>query len=427
MRARLNNTFRSLQVRNFRLFTTGQLVKLVGTWMMFTAQDWLVLQLSGNSPTALGLVTTLQFIPVLLLTLYGGHLADRYDKRKLLLVVNAAYAVGALMLAGLVATGVVRLWHVFFFAAVLGVANSIESPVRQAFVSELVGLPLLPNALALSAATFNTARILGPALAGVAIALFGNGPVFLISTAAAISPLVSLARMRPGELFREDLPAGEERAEAAITDGLRYVSKRPDLLMPMLLMLIIGLAGFNFQVTLALLAKTVFHAGAASFGLFSTALAVGALAGALAGSSRRTRPSAYLVLGSGLSFAAAETVAGLAPTFLTMAALLALTGFLTVYYSQATNQRIQMGADAAYRGRVVSVYMLVFLGSTPFGAMLTGWVAEVLGARACLYLGGLISFAAAVGTLGYELRRTGARLRMRVYPMPRFYVVQPIE
>jgi MFS family permease len=427
VRSRLSIVFRSLQVRNYRLFVTGQLVKLLGVWMMFTAQDWVVLQLSGNSPTALGLVTALQFAPVLLLTLYGGKLADRHDKRKLLLLANGAYGVGAVLLAILVATGAVQLWHVFVFAAILGVANSIETPVRQSFVSELVGVPLLPNALSLSAATFNSARIIGPALAGVGIAMFGTGPVFLISTAATLAQLVSLSRMRPAELFREALPPREERAEARIVDGLRYVRNRPDLLLLIVLILVVGLAGYNFQVLLALLAKTVFHAGAASFGLFSTALAVGALFGALGGSMRRSRPSVYVVIGSGVAFSVAETLTGMAPTFWSMAALLALTGFLMMFHSQSSNQRMQLGVDAAYRGRVMAVYMLVFLGTNPIGALLSGWCAEVLGPRAPVYLGGLISLMATLGALGYQLRRTGARLRLQVFPTPRFYVVQPVE
>jgi MFS family permease len=297
-----------LQVRNYRLFATGQLAKLIGVWMTFTAQDWLVLALSHNSPTALGLVTALQFTPILLLTLYGGKLADRYDKRRLLLIANTGYGIGAMLLAALVATGVIMLWHVFVFAAILGIANSIETPVRQSFVSELVGTRLLPNALSLSAATFNSARIIGPAVAGVAIALMGTGPVFVIAAVATLSPLIGLSRMRSAELFREVPQPGEERVEARIIDGVRYVRARPDLLLPMALMLAIGLAGFNFQVTLSLLAKTVFHAGAASFGLFSTALAVGALGGALAGSGRRSRPSVYVVLGSAVGFGAVETL-----------------------------------------------------------------------------------------------------------------------
>jgi MFS family permease len=423
----MSTTFRSLQVRNYRLFATGQLAKLIGVWMTFTAQDWLVLALSHNSPTALGLVTALQFTPVLLLTLYGGKLADRYDKRTLLLIANTGYGVAALMLAGLVATGVVVLWHVFVFAAILGIANAIETPVRQAFVSELVGTALLPNALALSAATFNSARIIGPALAGVAIAVLGTGPVFLIAAAATLSPLVGLSRMRASELFRHVPLPGEERVEALIIDGVRYVRARPDLLLPMALMLAIGLAGFNFQVTLSLLAKTVFHAGAASFGLFSTALAVGALGGALAGSGRQSRPSVYAVLGSAVGFGAVETVAGFAPNYWTMVVLMALTGFFMVYYAQTSNQRVQLGTEAAFRGRVMALYMLVFLGTNPVGALLNGWCAEVLGARACVYLGGLVSLIAALSALGWQLRRTGARIRLRVRPMPQFYVVQPVD
>src|SRR5215213_4427811 len=220
VRAVLSTTFRSLQVRNYRLFSTGQLIKLVGVWMMFTAQDWLVLDLSHNSPGALGIVTALQFLPVLLLTLWGGKLADRYDKRKLLIIANAAFAGTAIVFAILVASGVVRLWHVFLFAGLLGIANAIETPVRQAFVSELVELRLLPNALALSAATFNTARIGGPALAGVALALFETGPVFLIATALAIAPVFAYLRMSPADLYRSDErpAAGDTR----IVDGLKY-------------------------------------------------------------------------------------------------------------------------------------------------------------------------------------------------------------
>src|SRR3954453_6613735 len=220
VRAVLSTTFRSLQVRNYRIFATGQLVKLVGVWMMFTAQDWLVLDLSGNSTGALGSVAALQFVPVLLLTLYSGRLADRYDKRHLLVISNAAFAITAVVFAILVASGVVRLWHVFLFAGLLGIANAIETPVRQAFVSELVELPLLPNALALSAATFNTARIGGPALAGVALAAFHTGPVFLIATVLAIAPVFSYTRMRTKDLYRT-APAAQK--DARILDGLSYV------------------------------------------------------------------------------------------------------------------------------------------------------------------------------------------------------------
>ena len=255
----MRNVFRSLGIRNYRLFATGQLVKLIGVWMQFTAQDWLVLQLSHNSPTALGWVTALQFLPVLLLTLYGGKLADRFDKRRLLIAANAAFATSALALGILVAGGWVRLWHVFVFGAIAGVITAIETPVRQSFISELVGRELLPNALALSAATFNSARIIGPALAGLAIAWLGLGPVFLANAVLCVGPLVSAIRMRPHELHRAD-PTRIASRDARIVDGLRYVWRRHDLVAPMALMSVVGALGFNFQVTIPVLAKNGFHA-----------------------------------------------------------------------------------------------------------------------------------------------------------------------
>jgi MFS family permease len=423
----LSTTFRSLQVRNYRLFATGQLVKLIGVWMMFIAQDWLVLQLSGDSATALGIVTALQFLPVLLLTLLGGRLADRYDKRTLLIFVNAAWTVFSVALAILVAAGYVRLWHVFVAAGLLGIASAIETPVRQAFVSELVGTRLLPNALSLSAATFNSARITGPALAGVAIAGLGIGPVFVISALVTLSPLVSLGRMRPAELHREALPPRDERGPAKISDGLRYVWHRSDLLLPIGLVAVVGMLGFNFQITLAVLAKTVFGTGAASFGLLTTALAVGALAGALAGTGRRSRPSVYIVLGAAVAFGALEMLVGFAPTYWAVVTLLVPTGFFMIYFAQAANQRVQLGTDAAYRGRVMALYVLVFLGTTPFGAPLIGWWAERFGPSSSIWLGGLVSLLTAAAALIWQLRRTGERLALRVDPLPHVYVVRAAE
>ena len=423
MRARLSTTFQSLRVRNYRLFATGQLIKLVGVWMMFIAQDWLVLSLSGDSATALGVVTALQFTPVLLFTLLSGRLADRYDKRLLIFVANAAWSLLALVMGVLVLTGAVQLWHVFVLAALLGTATAVETPARQSFVSELVGTPLLPNALSLSAATFNTARIVGPALAGLAIAAFDTGPVFLISAVSTLATLWGLARMHPEDLHRETLPPIAERDSAKIVDGLRYVRRRPDLLLPMAVMGVLGMALFNFQLTLAALAKTVFHTGAASFGLFTTALAVGALAGALAGSGRRSRPSAYVVLGSAAAFAALGTLVGLAPSYWLVSVLLVPTGFFMVFFAQASNQRIQLGVDAAFRGRVMALWILVFFGTNPIGAPLIGWVAETLGAGASIWLGGLISLATAGAGFVWQLRHSGQRLRLRLRPLPRLSVV----
>ncbi|MEU5562656.1 MFS transporter [Micromonospora musae] len=424
MQARLSTMFQSLTVRNYRLFATGQLIKLLGVWMMYIAQDWLVLDLSGNSATALGVVTALQFTPVLLLTLLSGRLADRYDKRILLFVANTFWTVLALGMSLLVLTGLAQLWHVFAFALLLGVANAVETPVRQSFVSELVGVSLLPNALSLNAAVFNSARIIGPAIAGLAIALFDVGPVFLITAVSSIAPLVNVVRMRTSELYRDALPPRDERAEARVIDGLRYVWHRSDLLLPMVVMSVIGMSLFNFQLTLAALAKTVFHTGAASFGLFTTALAVGALGGALSGTGRRSRPSIWLVLGAAIACASFGTLVGLAQAYWLVTALLVPTGFFMVFFAQAANQRVQLGVDAAFRGRVMALWVLVFLGTNPVGAPVIGWVAETYGAGAAIWIGALISLVTALLALAWQLRRSGARLRFRVLPLPRFYVTQ---
>ena len=422
MRAVLSKTFRSLQVRNYRLFSVGQLVKLVGVWMMFTAQDWLVLELSHNSPGALGIVTALQFLPVLLLTLFAGKLADRFDKRKLLISANAAFAGTAILFAILVAGGVVVLWHVFLFATLLGIANALETPVRQAFVSELVELRLLPNALALSAATFNTARIAGPALAGVALALFDTGPVFLIATALAVAPIFSYLAMRPQDLHRSG--ARPSADDTRITDGLRYVWRRHDLLLPIVLMAAIGMIGFNFPVTLAALAKINFNAGPSSFGLLTTALAVGALGGALAGSARRSRPGVYVILGSAIAFGLLEFAVGFAPTFIVAMILLVPTGFFSIYLAQAANHRVQMGLHSAYRGRVMALYVLVFLGTTPIGASLAGWWGEHFGVPSSIWTAGLFSLVAGMLALVWQLRTSGDRLSLHGGPRPGLTLVR---
>jgi MFS family permease len=419
----MKTMFRSLHVRNYRLFTTNQLVKLIGSWMMIIAQDWLVLQLSNDSATALGIVMALQFTPSVLLTLPGGRLADRYDKRKILLAANGTWSGLALIFAVLVASGGAQLWHVYLFALLMGMAQAIETPVRQSFVSELVGTSLLPNALSLSAAAFNTARIVGPAVAGVGIALLGTGPIFLISAVASCCTMIGLYRIRPEELYRNPPLTGADRADARIIDGIRYVWRRPDLRLPLLLISVIGMAGFNFQLTLAALAKTVFNTGAAAFGLFTTALAVGALGGALTGSLRKGRPSVYLMLAAAIAFAFMEIIVGLVPVFWAVAALLVVNGFFMVFYAQASNQRVQLGTEAAYRGRVMALYVLVFLGTSPISAPVVGWVAERFGAAVSIWLGGAISLVAALIALAWQLRHAGDRLRVRVRPTPRLYVV----
>src|SRR5262245_1089187 len=223
VRARWDTTFRSLRVRNYRLFASGQAVSLIGTWMQMIAQDWLTLELTDNSPTALGYVTALQFVPMLLLALYGGKLADHFDKRYLLMAANAVFALLSVGLGALVVSGSAHIWHVYVFALCLGLVASVETPTRQAFASELVGTSLLPNALSLSAATFNTARIIGPAIGGLAITAFGIGPVFLINAVTYLGPLVAQYRMRPSEMYREGLRGRGDRSAIRVRDGLSYV------------------------------------------------------------------------------------------------------------------------------------------------------------------------------------------------------------
>ncbi|MQA28056.1 MAG: MFS transporter, partial [Micromonosporaceae bacterium] len=421
MRTKIADTFRSLRVRNYRLFVGGQIVSLIGTWMQFIAQDWLVLQLSNDSGTALGVVLALQFTPVLLLSLYGGKLADRHDKRRLIIIANATWAVLAFTLGLLVVTGTVQLWHVFVFAASFGTVSALEVPTRQAFVSELVGTKLLPNALSLNAAVFNTARIVGPAIAGLLIAWLDTGPVIMLNTLTYLAPLAAMLMINPATLNR----AAIRPRTARISDGLAYVRRRPDLLLPLALVLVIGGLGFNFQITLALLSKTEFGRGAASFGLLSSALALGALAGAFAGTGRRGRPSVYVLIGGALAFGVLELAVGFSPTYLTAAVLLLAVGFTMIYFAQAANQRVQLGTEPEYRGRVMSLYVMVFLGSNPVCAPLVGWLSERYGARAGLWLGGVAALLAAVSVLVVRSRRRHVRWVLHARPRPHLHLVEP--
>lgn len=401
MRQPLRSTFRSLSVRNFRLFAGGQILSAGGTWMMVVAQDWLVLSLTGDSGMALGTVTALQFTPMLLLTLYGGRLADRHDKRLLLTVANLTSGVFALLLALLVLGGAVQLWHVYAFALGLGTVNALEVPARMSFVRELVGPELLPNASALSAAYFNTARVAGPAVAGVVISAAGTGHVMVLNAVSYLATVVGLRMMRPDELS----VTGARRGAVRVTDGLRYVASRTDLGVMLVLVGAVSIAGFNFHLTLPLYAKSLFGSDPSSFGLLTTALAAGSLLAALVTTARCSRPSAGTVLAAAVAFGVLEAAAGLAPGFVAAGGLLALTGFAMTYFAQAANHRIQLGSDPGYTGRVMSLYTLILQGTTPIGAMFAGWLSEQQGVRSGLVMGGLVSLAAAAAALVAERRR----------------------
>jgi MFS family permease len=400
--------FSSLSVRNYRLFASGQVISLSGTWAQRVAQDWLVLELSHNSGVALGITTGLQFLPMLLFGLYGGVLADRYDKRRLLIWAQVSMGVLALVLGVLDLADVVQLWHVYVLAAALGVATAFDSPVRQAFVTELVGPSLLANAVGLNSSAFNFARVVGPAVAGLMIASIGTAWVFLINASSFVAVIAGLAAIRSAELY-VGKPAA--RRKGAVLEGLRYVRSQPTLVAIIVVVGIVGCLGFNFQITSALIVKNTFHHGAESYGLISATYAVGSLIGALA-AARRARPSRRLVFTAAAFYGVLEIVAGLMPTYWLFFAVLIPFGFFTMTFSTTCNTTMQLSSSPGMRGRVMALYLLVFMGGTPIGAPLVGWIAEVAGPRWSLVVGGVASVAAAVIAAAYLARRE----RLRVEP-----------
>jgi MFS family permease len=390
-------TFSSLANRNFRLFATGQIVSNTGTWMQRVAQDWLVLTLTGGSGTALGITTALQFLPLLLFSLWGGVFADRLPKRPILVVTQAVCGLLALVLGLLVVTGVAQIWQVYVLAFLLGVTAALDTPVRQSFVPEMVQRRHLPNAIALGSATFNLGRVFGPALAGLLIAAVGTGWVFLINAASYLAVITSLLMMRPQDL-RPTLPV--PRAPGQLREGVRYVARRHDLLLMILVTAAVGTFGLNFQITTALMATGVFHVDARAFGLLTTAFAVGSLGGALLSARRAgrsgARPSMRFVIGLAAGFAALETVAGLAPSYAWFFVLLVPTGLLALSFATSANPFIQLGTEPQMRGRVMALYTLMFFGGTPVGAPFIGWLAETAGARWSLIGGGLLTLVCIV-------------------------------
>lgn len=403
----MSPTFRSLSVRNYRLFASGQVVSLSGTWAQRVAQDWLVLLIAPNPGVALGITTALQFLPMLLFGLYGGVLADRYDKRRLLIAAQVAMGLLALTLGLLDLTGVVQLWHVYALAFLLGVAGVIDTPVRQSFVSDLVGPDDLPNAVSLNSAAFNSARIVGPALAGVAISGVGTAWVFLANALSYVAVIAGLAMMRPAEMWPS---SRQSRAKGQLREGIAYVRARPQLYVPMVLVFMVGTFGLNFQITLALIAKQVFHTGPGAFGLLTSCLAVGSLLGALRSAQRKGLPRTRTMLTAALAFGVLEVVVGLAPNFVTMAVLLVPTGIAVLIFTTTANALVQLSCAPEVRGRVMAIYILVFLGGTPVGAPLIGVLAQTLGPRASLLIGGAVCALSALGAASFLTRTRGLTL-----------------
>ena len=414
-RATDGGTFRSLRVRNYRVYASANLVSLTGTWMQRIGQDWLVLQLSGDDGVALGLVTALQFGPTLLLGMYGGVLADRYAKRRVLLATQTLMGLVALVLGLLVASDAIALWHVFVLAAALGSVSAIDAPVRQAFVPEMVGPDLLTNAVGLNSTIFNSARLVGPAVAGLVIgaASGDTAPAFLANAASFAFTIGALLAMRPAELH-PSRPV--TRARGQLREGLAYVWSRPDLRLAMGLALVLGTFTFNSQVIIALMAREVFGLGAEAFGLLTTCFAVGSLSGALLSTRRTRRPRQRFLVGAAVVFGLASIACGLMPTYWSFAVLLVPTGAAGLVFSVATNSFVQLGVDPQLRGRVMALYFTCFMGGTPVGAPLIGWVAERWGAPWGFVLGGVVAVAAGAGAAGWLARGRRVRLEAGVVP-----------
>ena len=380
------------------------MVSNTGTWMQRVAQDWLVLELTHGSGTALGIATGLQFLPQLLFSLWGGMIADRYPKRAILFATQAVMGALALILGVLALTGVVAVWQVYLLAFALGLVAVVDNPTRQTFVTEMVGPSGVANAVALNSATFNLARIAGPAVAGLVISAVGTPAAFLVNAASYGAVLIGLKLMRPGELHQVERTP---RAPGQLREAFAYVRARPNVWLTLVLVFFVATFGMNFQVTTALMSRGVFHTGAGAFGLASTMFAVGALGGALA-AARRSRPGMRLLLATALIFGALEVVTGLMPAYWSFLLLLVPTGLALLMFTTTANSATQLGVAPEVRGRVMGLYMLVFIGGTPLGAPLIGAITNHFGARAGMAVCGIVPALAAVAVAALPGRITAA-------------------
>ncbi len=415
----MNKTFSSLQYHNYRIWFSAALVANIGTWMQRVAQDWLVLtDLTHDSGFAVGIVTALQFAPVLALSAWAGVLADRLPRRQLLMVTQGALGVLALGLGALVVSGAVELWHVYAFATALGVVTAFDNPVRQTFVAELVPPDKLSNAVGLNSASFNAARLVGPGVAGLLIAAIGTGWLFIINGVTFGATILALVWMRPQDL-RSTPSAG--RGKGQIREGVRYVRGRTDILVIMAVVGVVSAFGLNFQVTSAVMARVEFDKGPGEFGLLGSVLAIGSLTGALL-AARRKRPRVRLVVGSAFGFALASGAMALAPTYPLYVLTCIPVGLASLTMITAANSTIQLSVDPVMRGRVMSLYMMVFLGATPVGSPVVGWIAEAWGARWAIGIGAITAALISVGAAVWAMRNWNLQVRYRVIQRPHLLI-----
>jgi MFS family permease len=388
--AALRRSFDSLAVLNYRKYFAGQLVSLSGNWMQTVAEVWLVLELTGSG-VAVGMTTALQFLPMLLLGAWGGLLADRFDKRRLLMVTQAAMAAPALVLFAIAAAGVVAPWMVFALVFARGAVNAVDNPTRQSFVIEMVGPDRVVNAVSLNSVIVHSARIVGPALAGVLIATVGVEPCFAVNAASFGGMIVALRLMDPRALRASPVA---DREPGAIRAGLRYVRRTPELAVPLALMALVGTFGFNFQVILPLLARFSFGGGASAYAALVCAMGVGSVIGALlTGAHGRTDPR--LIAGAALAFGVLALLAALMPSLALEIPVLALLGGSAVAFAASVNSSLQLAVEPEMRGRVMALYSVVFLGSTPIGGPLAGWLSQAYDPRVALLLAAVAGLSAA--------------------------------
>lgn len=396
--APVKGTFRSLNSFNYRVWAAGALVSNVGTWMQRTAQDWIVLtQLTHNNATAVGVVMALQFGPQLLLLPLTGYAADHLDRRKLLLATQAAMGALALGLGILTVAGLVQLWHVYAFAFLLGCVGAFDAPARQTFVSELVGEADLSNAVALNSTSFNAARMIGPAIAGVLIASLSSGWVFLINAVSFVAVLCSLNLLRVDELH---LGSRALRTQGSFAEGFRYVWKRPDLKAVLFMLFLIGTFGVNFPIFISTMSVTVFHAGAGQYGLLTSVMAIGSVAGALLAASR-TKPHVGPLFAAAAIFGFGFVLAAIMPNYWLFGLALIIIGVSAQTFSTTAISTVQLSTEPAMRGRVMAILLAIALGCTPIGAPFVGWVADTFGPRWALGVGAASGFGAAIVGIRY--------------------------
>jgi MFS family permease len=416
----MSPTFSSLSVYNYRVFAAGALISNTGTWMGRVAQDWLVLtMLTPHSSVALGIVTGLQFAPLAIFGPLAGMIADRFPKRRILFATQSALALTSLLTGVLVVTGSVRLWQIFVLAFVQGIASALDNPARQTFVSEMVPHESLSNAVGLNSASFNAGRLIGPGVAGLVIAAVGTGPAFFLNTLSFVAVLVALARMRAGEL-NVTLP---HRGKGQIREGYRYIRGRPDIILIMALVFVLGTFGMNFQMTTALMATVVFHKGAGAYGLLGSIMAMGSLSAALL-SARRPNPRLRVLLIAYAAFAVAATVLSFAPSYDWFALLLIPVGLSALTVMTTANSMVQLTVPPAMRGRVMALYMAVFMGGTPLGSPLIGWIGAAWGPRWTILVGSLATGLAVLGAMLYLVRSQDMRVTYHSRQRPRFTVVR---